>query len=193
LHAQAEKEDLTHGHIGVLAQKRPLTAIEHGIKIGHTTPIDPQSLNAFVDVLHQKRTANALARRLSSKTSVISVPPDLSSQLIRALAERPKNYAVFTRMASLLTPTRSRPAIRQLQADAIKSALEIFALPGDAQATKLELSEAKDTELSRYWLQEDSVIERDARQVPGLVLTNVHVTGRAEFRRGDEIGTCQWA
>jgi hypothetical protein len=51
----------------------------------------------------------------------------------------------------------------------------------------LEIEKADGTELSRYWLHEDSVVEHDARQVPGLKLTNVHVTGRAVFRRGSEI------
>jgi len=182
-----KSEKLTEGHVGVLARKWPLTAIEYGIKFGHTALIDPQSFSEFVGLVRAKRAANDLSRRLSSHAPVVSLPPELSSHLIRGVAKRAKNSAALTRVASLLRPIRPRAAIRRVQADAIQSALEIFGLAADAQASRQELSHPKDTELSTHWLQEDSVIEHDARQVPGFVLTNSRVTGRAEFRRGNEI------
>jgi hypothetical protein len=182
-----EPEKLSQGHVGVLARKWPLTAIEYGIKIGYTGLLDPQSFNEFVGLVRNKRAANDLTRRLSSYAPVVSLPPELSSHVMRALTKRPKNCASLARIASLLEPKRQRAIIRRMQADAIQSALEIFGLAGDAQATSQKLAHPNDTELSSHWLQEDSVIEHDARQVQGFVLTNSRVTGRAEFRRGNEV------
>jgi hypothetical protein len=184
---KGKPEKLSEGHVGVLARKWPLTAIEYGIKIGHTIPIDPQSFSEFVALVRDKRAANDLTRRISSENSVVSLPPELSSHLIRALAKRAKNSSALARVSSLLKPHRPRPAMRRVQADAIQSALEIFGLARDAQPTSRELPHPGDTELSEYWLQEDSVIEHDAREFPGFPLANSRVTGRAEFRRGAEI------
>ena len=174
-------------HIGVFSRKRPLTALEHGIKITHLTPIDPAALAEIAELVVSTRAKRALARRLAVEEKVLSLPPDLSAQIIKALASRSSNRAAFERISGSLDPPRAKAKPRLLQADAIKSALEIFGLPKDAQAAKLKLPEQDQTELSQFWLREDAVIEHDARSVPELQLTQSHVTGRALFRRNNEI------
>jgi len=66
-------------------------------------------------------------------------------------------------------------------------ALEIFGLQNDAQPGKQAIAVADKTEVSAYWLREDSVIEQDARSIPAFEMTKLHVTGRALFRRGNEV------
>ncbi|QOJ31427.1 MAG: hypothetical protein HRU81_04550 [Gammaproteobacteria bacterium] len=182
-----DPEDPTDAHIGILVAKRQLTAIERGIKINSTRPITPSTLKGIADLLHSGATPHDLRARLLEGAALTPLPPVSSSHLIKALAQIPDNHAAMSTLASRLhRPLVDRPN-RQLQADAIRTALEIFGLPIDALPRELDVLKAKDTELSTYWLQEDSVIEHDARHIPGLALGPVHVTGRAEFRRHNEV------
>jgi hypothetical protein len=186
-YSQVGKETVWAGaHVGVLVNKRPLTAIEQGIKIVHCLPIEPPSFAEAVSLITES-AAKKLADRLSSNASVVSMPPDLSARFVSALATRKKNHVTFRRLARDIKPTRDRGPLRLVQADAIDSALQIFGLKNDAQAAKLKLSTSFNTELSGYWLREDSVIEHDARSIPEFELTKSHVTGRAVFRRGSEV------
>lgn len=182
-----EVDDLADGHIGLLLRKRHLTTIERGLKIAQISALDPDTLSAVVKLLKNKRAATDLARRLSKADPVISLPPDMSAQLMRAIAERPRNHMALSRIAERIDDKRPSSAPRQLQADAIRTALEIFGLQADAEPFTLEIARPGGTELSRLWLHEDSVVEHDARQIPGFSLTDVSVTGRAQFRRRNEI------
>ena len=45
----------------------------------------------------------------------------------------------------------------------------------------------QDTALARVRLREDTVIEHDARSIPGWTLTSSYQTGRATFSQGDQV------
>ena len=181
-----DPDDTADAHIGILVSKRQLTAIERGIKINFTRPIKPSTLRGIASLLPMKGTHHDLQARILEAAATTALPPTSSSQLIKALAQNPDNHAALTDLASQLhQPLADRPT-RQLQSNAIQTAIEIFGLSKDSTPRKLEVPDADATGLSAYWLPEDSVIEHDARHVPGLALNRIHVTGRAEFRRGNE-------
>ena len=59
-------------------------------------------------------------------------------------------------------------------------------LTPDDQAASLELVEGRETALGRVSIMEDSVVEHDARHMPGYDLVESHLTGRAVFTRNDQ-------
>jgi hypothetical protein len=73
-----------------------------------------------------------------------------------------------------------------LQEDALHTALRAFGLASNDQATSLELVDGRETALARVNIMEDSVIEHDARHIPGYDLVQSDLTGRAVFERENE-------
>lgn len=173
--------------VGIISSKRHLTSIERGIKIAHAAALSLDSIDSMVDLVETIRAKRDLERRLRGEDSVILLPPDLSARVVGGLANRPENLLVLQRIAAHLRRAPRQHQHAQLQADAIKSALTIFGLAGDAEATTLNLPGGMDTALSTIWLREDSVVEHDARRMPEMRLEFSHVTGHARFRRGDEL------
>ena len=71
-----------------------------------------------------------------------------------------------------------------MQQDAVRLALKAFGVT-DAIATTVELR-GEDTALEMVRLREDTVIEHDARSIPGWELDHTYMTGRATFVRNEE-------
>lgn len=86
---------------------------------------------------------------------------------------------------SLSVPKRFR-GNAALQEDAVQTALAAFGLTSNDQALKVELVEGRATALGRVAIMEDSVVEHDARSVPGYSLIQSDVTGRAVFQKGED-------
>ncbi len=84
---------------------------------------------------------------------------------------------------SLSSPRRFK-GIPALQKDAVLSALKAFGLTSHDQALSLELVAGRESALARISIMEDSVIEHDARQIPGYDLVQSDITGRALFVQG---------
>ena len=64
--------------------------------------------------------------------------------------------------------------------------MKTFNLSPNDEVLSLQLSEDQETGLARISVMEDSVIEHDARIVPGYDLVESDYTGRAVFKKGDE-------
>jgi hypothetical protein len=130
--------------------------------------------------------AKALAARLKRSESVTLLSPKLSRHLIERLATIQRNKGGMRAVAeSLSAPKRFRGNLA-LQEDAVQTALAAFGLADSDRAAKLELVEGKVSALGRVGIMEDSVVEHDARSVPGYSLVESDVTGRALFKKGDE-------
>jgi hypothetical protein len=86
---------------------------------------------------------------------------------------------------SLSVPKRFQNAAA-LQEDAVRNALNAFGVGPNDTVVSLELVEGRDTALARVPIMEDSVIEHDARSVPGYALVHSDLTGRAVFEKGIE-------
>ncbi len=117
---------------------------------------------------------------------MITLSPKLSQKLIEGLASLRSNRGALRAIAeSLATPKYFRN-VAALQQDAVQTALRAFGLARDDQAQSLELVEGRETSLARLHVMEDSVIEHDARHVPGYELVSSEITGHAIFERGAE-------
>jgi hypothetical protein len=149
-------------------------------------PIHPDTEAGLRKLVRAKPHHKNLADRLRFKSSVVELSPKLGSHVIERLASIAKNHGAMRAVAeSLSSPKRYRNAAA-LQEDAVRTALHAFGLTPDDQATSLDLVEGRETALARVNIMEDSVLEHDARHVPGYDLIESHLTGRAVFTRNGQ-------
>ncbi|MGH8509970.1 MAG: hypothetical protein ACREU8_00860, partial [Gammaproteobacteria bacterium] len=125
---------------------------------------------------------------LQGHESVINLSPKLSSHLIERLASLDSNRGAMRAVAESLSAPKRFRGTAALQEDAIRAALTAFGLAPDNQARSLELVAGRETALARVGIMEDSVIEHDARHIPGYDLVQHDLTGRAIFesKKGNE-------
>src|SRR5262249_29591634 len=88
--------------------------------------------------------------------------------------------------ADLLAYPKYFDGPRAEQEDAVRVALKAFGIDYEQPANTLELARDSETALSRLAVMEDGAIEHDARTIPGFLLADSEVTGRAIFVKGTE-------
>lgn len=173
-------------YLGVVSSRSPITTLETRVKVRRCMRIQPDSEAGLRKLVKAKPFAKNLADRLRSESSVVELSPKLSKYVVERLASIPQNHAGMRAVAeSLSSPKRYRNAAA-LQEDAVRTALHAFGLSPDEQATSVELVEGRETALARVSIMEDSVVEHDARHVPGYDLIESHLTGRAVFTRNGQ-------
>jgi hypothetical protein len=137
----------------------------------------------FANLLDDSVHGRNLRGRLSSSDSVIPLSPELSRVLIDALARSARNRTVLKTVASGLKITKSFSSLRALQDDAIQTALRAFGLESQEGARELDVADGEASALASVPVLEDTVIQHDARHVPGFDLVGGDITGRAVFER----------
>lgn len=172
---------------GLLQSKSSITTLESRLKITYAQPMSPSSEAELLELPTDKALRGVLRSRLKEKGPVILLSPVLSAHLIERLAERPENVSALRRIAVALDAPERYSDNYSLQEDAIGLALKAFGLSADEAAARIDLPEAGDSTLSRISIREDSVVEHDARIVPGFSLASSDLTGRAIFRKGAEV------
>lgn len=171
---------------GLISSKSPITTLESRLKVSRAVAILPASAADIASLVTEAPYAKNLAARLQAGQPVTLLSSKLSSHLIEKLAVIQTNKGGMRAVAeSLSVPKRFRGIAAQ-QEDAVQTALAAFGLAANDQASKVELVEGRSTALGRVAIMEDSVVEHDARSVPGYSLIDSDVTGRAVFRKGDE-------
>lgn len=173
-------------YFGLITSRSPISTLESRIKVRHCMRIQPASEARLRKLVIQKPYAKNLADRLQDYSSVIGLSPKLASHVVERLASIPANHGAMRAVAeSLSSPKRYRNAAA-MQEDAIRTALQAFGLSSDDQAESLELIQGRQTGLGRIRFVEDSVVEHDARHVPGYNLIESDLTGRAVFTKNDQ-------
>lgn len=171
---------------GLISSKSPITTLESRIKVSRSVEITPSSAANLAAVVTENPHARNLSTRLQSALPVTLLSAKLSSHLIERLATIQTNRGGMRAVAeSLSVPKRFR-GNAALQEDAVQTALAAFGLASSDQALKVELVEGRATALGRVAIMEDSVVEHDARSVPGYSLIQSDVTGRAVFQKGED-------
>ncbi|MGR8999377.1 MAG: hypothetical protein ACU88J_10050 [Gammaproteobacteria bacterium] len=173
-------------YFGLLSSKSAITTLESRAKVSRAVEITPSSKKNLISLVTEAPHARNFATRIEAKNSVILLTPKLSGHLIDRLASIQSNNGGMRSVAeSLLVPKRFK-GNDTLQEDAVQTALAAFGLAANNQALKLELVEGKVSALGRVKIIEDSVVEHDARNVPGYTLFQSDVIGRAIFQKGNE-------
>jgi hypothetical protein len=154
------------------------------VAFDHIQSVVPQDLSHLIGHTIPARLRSSADRLLASSLAFEEASPKLGEWLLERLAAQPDNVTAFRRLLGLVhRPTRYRNAIA-LQEDALVLALKAFGAP-NAAASSLAVGE-RATALAGARLQEDVVIEHDARWIPDWTLDSSDVTGRAVFSQGRE-------
>ena len=174
-----KKPDL---RIGMIRSARAITTLDSRVVFDLVRPIHPGSLSALLAQVTESSLRNHAAKLGNSAERFRSVSPKLGERLIELISADAENAAVLRRiMAHLSAPTRFENA-RAMQQDAVHLALKAFGADDGAA----ELAVHGSTSLEAIRLQEDAVIEHDARWIPGWDLADSDLTGRAVFRQQDD-------
>ncbi len=173
-------------HFGFISSRSPISTLESRIKIRRNVRIRPTSEAEVLRLVVDKPYAKNLEARLNSDDSIVRLSPKLSSYLIDKLASIKGNEGAMRAVAESLSAPKNFHSAAAMQQDAVRAALKAFGLTPDDPASSLELVKGRETVLARVGVMEDSVIEHDARHIPGYELVESNLTGRAVFTRGNE-------
>lgn len=166
--------------VGLVTSVAGVAFFDSRVVVNHVGAVLPRTLPALLSQIGESALRAAVNRVGRGTESLTALSPKLAVALVRRLAADPFNQPALSRIVAILDkPTHYRDG-RALQQDAIALALKAFGGPGAADALELP---GDDSGLGRVRLQEDAVIEHDARSIPGWSLDASDVTGRARFTR----------
>lgn len=175
-----------HIYLGLISSKSAISTLESRIKIKRGNQIVPRTKPELFSLIQNKTHSTNLIKRFETINSVISLSPKLSSYLIDRLASIQDNHGPMRNViATINAPTHYSSNIA-LQDDAVQVAFKAFGLESGEYALSLELVEGRESAMGRVPIMEDSVIEHDARSIPGYDLVGSDLTGRAVFERDGE-------
>jgi hypothetical protein len=173
-------------YFGLLSSKSAITTLESRAKVSRAIQISLSSRKELISLVTAKRHAENFSTRIQSEQSIIPLSPKLSVYLIDRLASIHSNRGAMRSVAESLAVPKKFTGNSALQEDAVQTALATFGLTAHDHAIQIELMQGKETALGRVKIMEDSVVEHDARSVPGYALIHSGVTGRALFQKGNE-------
>ncbi len=179
-------ENDEHLYFGLISSRSAVTTLESRIKIRRGVQILPKSKTELLRLVSKHPHSKHLKDRLCADASVVPLSEKLSSHLIERLASIELNRGAMRSVAESLSAPKYFKGTSELQEDALRMALKAFGLSTGARASALELVEGRETALARIAIMEDSVVEHDARNIPGYDLVESDMTGRAVFERGDD-------
>ena len=175
----------SEAHFGIVSSRSGISTLESRIKVKCALRIHPSLQANLLQLVTEQPYAGNLQSRLASDGSVIVLSPELSAHLVERLAAIKTNRGPMRAVSAVLSdPDLGMAAVQE---NAVKTALRAFGLSTDGQAIHLKLVEGQKTALERVHIVEDTVIEHDARHVPGYNLSGSDITGYAVFERGSEM------
>ena len=176
----------SYARFGVVTSRAAVSTLESRIKIKRARAIQPDSKDDLLRSVLIKRFKRMLHTRINSDKFMVVLSPKMSSYLIEILSHIEANRTHMQAASFLLSSPKTFRSTASLQEDAVQTALRAFGLSKHSRAADLELFKGRETALARLDMVEDSVIEHDARSVPGYRLVQSDITGRARFERGFE-------
>ncbi len=173
-------------YFGLISSRSAVTTLESRIKIKRGVKIQPRCRSELLRLIKDKFHARNLRDRMRKGGSIIILSPKLSSHIVERLASIRSNQGAMRAVAESLSYPKHYQGAVSLQDDALHTALKAFGLTSNDRALSIELVGGRETALSRVGIMEDSVIERDARYIPGYDFVKSDLTGRAVFERNNE-------
>jgi hypothetical protein len=164
--------------VGLVTSIASVAFFDSRVVVSHLEPVVPRTLLVLLSGIDASSLKAGITRILGSEDGLTAFSPKLGEAVVRQLVAEPINEGVFARIvAELARPIEYRDG-RALQQDAIDLVLKAFG--GGDVADGLAIS-GEDSGLARLRVQEDALIEHDARSIEGWTLNASDVTGRARF------------
>ena len=191
----------TEVYIGLVKSCAAATTLQSRIKFAAVHKVHPPTEEDMLNLVTESALKAILRSRLESQKPVIPLSPKLSVHLVTKLAGIDANQKAMRAVIEQLDSPRTYSGNSALQQDAIDLSLKTFGLPVSAPALSVTSTNDRETALNRVEtrynresehkrdeivkVQEDSVIEHDAREISGFTMKS-DITGRAVFQSGGE-------
>lgn len=183
----ADTDKIGHfAYIGLISSRGTVSTLETRIKIKRAVRMAPDTEQGVSALLNGSIYSTHLQKKLQSSANILVLSPKMSGALIDALMEIPSNQRPVQTVAESLAAPKRYVNFAAMQEDAVQTVLKAFGLAASDRASRVDLIGLQSTALARIPLMEDSVIEHDARTVPGYTLSASHITGRALFEKGPD-------
>lgn len=169
--------------VALVRYRRAVSTLESLVVFDLISEISPLRFSELLEKITEPSLQGTVRRFAESAREFEKISPVLSRRIIDQIVAYPENRPQLQRIIwQLRIPTKVKDA-RVLQMDALKLALQAFGRTD----TAIELSlKGKNTALAGVRIQEDAVIEHDARWIEGWSLLDSDLTGRAVFQRGSD-------
>lgn len=130
---------------------------------------------------------NHFDKSVGSRASVIRLTPKVSEAVLSFIGDKAEHSIGLRRIHSILFAPKIFTGNRAFQNDALNLALKAFKLDFNAEAVELSVSDDGESELTRLPVYEDQVVNHGGQTVAGMDKIGSDITGRAVFKRGEEI------
>jgi hypothetical protein len=171
--------------LGLIRSIQTISTLDSRVMFDCVLLIAPQSLNALVAGVTSTTLRGATNKLKSETVEFQPVSEKLGEKLIALIAEVPANAAVFHRILAEVGRPKYYENGHALQVNALDLALKAFGVTDGAISVALP---GGHTAIGTVRLQEDAVIEHDARWISGWHLSDSDLTGKAVFtRRGEQL------
>jgi len=168
--------------LGLVRSIQAVSTLDSRVVFDPVYPIAPGSLATLTLRVMEVSLQKSVRILLDDGSKFRSIPQKLGERFVELIAAEPDNKSLLHRIAVSADRPKRFDSARGLQADAVKLALKAFGANDGASS----LTIAGDSAIATARLQEDAVIEHDARWIPGWSLSQSDLTGRATFSRGNE-------
>ena len=171
--------------LGLIRSIQTISTLDSRVMFDCVLLIAPRSLNTLVAGVTSTTLRGAIKKLKWETVEFQPVSEKLGEKLIALIAEVPANAAVFHRILAEVGRPKYYENGHALQVNALDLALKAFGVTDGAISVALP---GGHTVIGTVRLQEDAVIEHDARWISGWHLSDSDLTGKAVFtRRGEQL------
>ncbi|RTL53481.1 MAG: hypothetical protein EKK46_09030 [Rhodocyclaceae bacterium] len=175
-----EEPDL---RLGLIRSIQSTATLDSRVVFDLIQPIHPGTLKALLAGISATSLRSGAKKLALGTASFQPVSEKLGAQLIELITAAPTNAPVLQRILAEVGRPKHYENARALQEDAVNLALKVFGAANGAMSVALPGAQ---TAIGTIRLQEDAIIEHDARWIPGWRLASSDLTGKAVFTRHDE-------
>lgn len=178
-------------YVGVVKSKGAVTTFDSRLTVIKLQTLNLPSLEALTPRLEGRNFQTALNQKLAAHRAASALSPKLSVSILEALCRMPENARAIEAAAFHIPKLRQVSATEWEQFDAVRTAMSAFGLSKADFPESLATAPGSDSTLNYLdtpaaHALEDNVIAQDASVIPGFMLLEKHVTGRAVFSNGEE-------
>ncbi len=169
--------------VGLIRSRQAVSTFDTRVVFDLVRQIKPDSLAALLEPLKTTTLRSAAIGLEFDEQQFRKISPKLGRRLFDDVTSAPENQpAIQIIMAHIRKPSAYIDA-RATQQDAVNLALKTFGVIDGATTVSLPGGQ---TAIAAIRLQEDAVIEHDARSIENWELAGSDVTGRAVFEKRDQ-------